>query len=238
MRYVFSHTTALALLGVEQPRMSDGTPFAQLHLSTRHRTERHRLKGASLHLWSHDDGAFLFADTFFCVSPVVAWAQMAQHLSLKETVALGDSMMRRSRHIRDASLQNFEDYLTTEGRFIGKPQCIEALRYMTENTDSSQESRLMFLLQRLGLPRPEANYPVIDPAGGKTLFLDLAYPEHRVCIEYDGAYHFDSNQRQRDYLRQARLETMGWTILRVEVNDLKDRNREAHFIRALFLALS
>ena len=40
-----------------------------------------------------------------------------------------------------------------------------------------------------GLPRPEAQYPVQDVRRRRAVWLDLAYPEQRIGIEYEGADH-------------------------------------------------
>ena len=56
--------------------------------------------------------------------------------------------------------------------------------------------------------------------------LDLAYPYHRICIEYDGReFHDGPLQQQADERRRAWLRQHGWTVIVVTVDDLKDRAR-------------
>jgi very-short-patch-repair endonuclease len=56
---------------------------------------------------------------------------------------------------------------------------------------------------------------------GRELRLDLAYPKHRVCIEYDGAeFHTSPAQRIHDEDRRALLRQHGWTVIVVTKADL------------------
>ncbi len=51
------------------------------------------------------------------------------------------------------------------------------------------ETRLRLLLVRAGLPRPQVQWVVQDEVAREAVWLDLAYPEHMIGIEYDGAEH-------------------------------------------------
>lgn len=83
---------------------------------------------------------------------------------------------------------------------------------------SVQETRVRLLLADGGLPRPVAQYKVTFP-DGDCAYLDLAYPDLRIGIEYDGeAWHKD--QRAKDERRRRRLERLGWTIIVLHADDL------------------
>lgn len=62
-----------------------------------------------------------------------------------------------------------------------------ALQFMREGTDSSQESRCRIALIRNGLPCPQVNWKV-RLNNGKIVLLDMAYPDIKVAIEYDGRH--------------------------------------------------
>lgn len=64
-----------------------------------------------------------------------------------------------------------------------------ALQFMREGTDSSQESRCRIALIRNGLPCPKVNWKV-RLNNGKIALLDMAYPDIKVAIEYDGKITF------------------------------------------------
>ncbi len=52
--------------------------------------------------------------------------------------------------------------------------------------------------------------------------VDLAWPEARLIVEYEGAYHFEGLQIARDDVRLERLVAAGWRVLRVAAHDLHD----------------
>ena len=64
-----------------------------------------------------------------------------------------------------------------------------ALRLMRENTDSSQETRSRIVLLRYGLPCPEVNYAIRLKGYSHVFFADMAYPDLKIIIEYDGRHH-------------------------------------------------
>lgn len=79
------------------------------------------------------------------------------------------------------------------------------------------ETRVRLLLVRGGLPRPEAQHVVRDHAGDFVARLDLAYPEMRLAIEYDGSFHW--TQRRADDRRREALRELDWTVLVVSAED-------------------
>ena len=84
--------------------------------------------------------------------------------------------------------------------------------------DSVGESRLLYLLICGGLSGLETQYPV--SASGKWYFIDIAIPEHRIGIEFDGRGKYgsdvDSVHRsiEAEERRQRLLEAQGWRIRR------------------------
>ena len=94
---------------------------------------------------------------------------------------------------------------------------------MREGTDSSQESRCRITLIRHGLPCPEVNYKVRS-SNGKIVFLDMAYPEIKVVIEYDGRHH--AGQWLADSKRREALEDEGWIYIQVTAENLASEHEE------------
>jgi very-short-patch-repair endonuclease len=45
--------------------------------------------------------------------------------------------------------------------------------------------------------------------------VDLALPEHRIAVEYDGAWHALREQLERDRARLNRLQQAGWRVVHV-----------------------
>jgi very-short-patch-repair endonuclease len=77
-------------------------------------------------------------------------------------------------------------------------------------TRSEAERRLLELIVRAGLPRPQTNVR-IGPYE-----VDFLWPRHRLVVEVDG-YAFHSSRRafERDRARDAHLTAMGHRVIRV-----------------------
>ncbi|GIJ28156.1 hypothetical protein Vqi01_33180 [Micromonospora qiuiae] len=79
---------------------------------------------------------------------------------------------------------------------------------------SPAESQLRIRLILAGLPRPVVQHPV-RVASGPILHPDLAWPDFRVAVEYDGQWHSDREQLHRDRQRLNLLVGAGWLVLHV-----------------------
>ncbi|MBB5477926.1 DUF559 domain-containing protein [Micromonospora parathelypteridis] len=86
---------------------------------------------------------------------------------------------------------------------------------------SPPESQLRVRLVLGGIPRPVAQHP-IQLAGGLVLHPDLAWPEFRVAVEYDGRWHADPEQLHRDRRRLNLLVGAGWLVLHVTSRRLQN----------------
>jgi very-short-patch-repair endonuclease len=87
--------------------------------------------------------------------------------------------------------------------------------------ESPQETRLRLLVHRADLPNPVAQYRIrVD--GRFLARADFAWPEHRLALEYDGAWHGEPSQFRRDRRRLNRLTAAGWRVIFVTAADLRD----------------
>jgi very-short-patch-repair endonuclease len=76
------------------------------------------------------------------------------------------------------------------------------------------ERRMLNLLRRAGLPRPEVGYRVRAP-DGRLFELDFAYVQYGLGIELDGhGSHATRTQRAADNLRANALGDAKWTLRR------------------------
>ena len=85
------------------------------------------------------------------------------------------------------------------------------------------ESVLRWLLHEAGLPAPELQYVVRDAAGSSLGRADLAWPDRRVLVEFDGDVHRERDVFVNDLRRQNRLVAAGWTVLRFTSADVLGR---------------
>ena len=236
MTLVFTLSTALALLGIEPPRertrLQDDGVYAAVH----HESDRWRVKGVRFVTWPGSfETVVLQRGRFRCVHAVYVWAMYAAKLSLQELVVLGDSMMRRnSRGIRIEDfirlLQNLREEAQARGLRLprGFRSMSRAVRLMREHTDSSQETRLRLLLMRYGLGCPRINVPMRIPDSGRLFYLDMAYPEKKLAIEYDGTHHRD--QWLADCDRLKFIDEQGWQHIQVTAYDLSSEDQRERLV--------
>jgi G:T-mismatch repair DNA endonuclease (very short patch repair protein) len=85
--------------------------------------------------------------------------------------------------------------------------------------ESPPETRLRLLMLRAGLPTPVAQFRVFDDEGliGR---VDFAFPELRLAIEYEGAWHGEPQHVGRDRQRLNRLRAAGWRVVFVTAADM------------------
>ncbi|MEU7822204.1 hypothetical protein [Catellatospora sp. NPDC049133] len=115
----------------------------------------------------------------------------------------------------------------------GAARAARAFGLVDGRAESPQESRLRVGLIRAGLPRPELQHPVA--IGGRVLHPDLAWPEFKVAIEYDGEWHDAPDQFHLDRRRLNLLVNEGWIVL--HVTSRRMRNDFAGVVREAKTAL-
>jgi very-short-patch-repair endonuclease len=73
---------------------------------------------------------------------------------------------------------------------------------------------LLDLIREFALPMPHRGH-VVRSGGAPIAEIDLAYVGRLIALEADGArWHSTRRAQLRDAERQARLEELGWTVLR------------------------
>ncbi len=88
------------------------------------------------------------------------------------------------------------------------------------------ETVLRLAIVRAGLPEPVVNYAI--DVGERLLHADLAYPQERLAVEYDGDQHrIDARQYERDIDRLWRIEARGWRVIRINKSHLLGSGGEA-----------
>ncbi|MHA6781074.1 endonuclease domain-containing protein [Pseudonocardia saturnea] len=114
-------------------------------------------------------------------------------------------------------------------RSRGLGQVLELVNGLAE---SPMESRIRMAIVLGGLPAPVVQHPV--SLDGRRYRLDLAYPELRLAIEYDGELHRTQLRAHADLLREADLTRLGWTILRFDAHTTLHRpDHVADTVRAV-----
>jgi very-short-patch-repair endonuclease len=139
-------------------------------------------------------------------------------LAVAEAVAVVDALIR----LAPGGIYGVRELAATHLRARGRRRLFDVLALADPRAESRPESLLRVLLILRGLPRPAAQYQVRDPRGGFVARLDLAWPQLRIGIEYDGAYHGEPGQHSRDLRRHNRLRALGWVVIQVDSRQLAD----------------
>jgi hypothetical protein len=167
------------------------------------------------------------ADHVRVTSPLrTAW-DVATLERTRDAVATLDAMLRVG-SIDPAALADLQ--ASAPGRWRGL-RAQRALALADGRAQSPPESWVRVACHLAGLPHPVPQYVVV--VGGEFLGeVDLAWPEARLIVEYEGAHHFDGLQIVRDDARYARLVAAGWRVIRLGSADLWDLDAVVARIRA------
>lgn len=142
---------------------------------------------------------------------------------------------------RDQPLATLEDLqrAVRSGRRVGVPAMRAALPLIRTRSASRPETHCRLTLVDAGLPEPHLNFDVYD-SGIKLGCVDLAYPQWRIAIEYEGEHHLlDPEQWARDIRRYERLAAAGWHVVRETKPELfGDRRAFVSRVRAAITARS
>lgn len=203
-----SHQSAARELGGVVPESSD------VHLGTRLRRKT-IAPGLRLHFFAHAPELIRFGGVTMTSAPQT-FLNLARPLELIDLLVFGDSLVRKSR-VSPLELRRFCNERSADG--VGRAR--EAAALVRAGVESPNESRLRLLIVSAGLPEPVINFPVADSRGIVTRRIDLAYPEFKLAIEYDGRHHIDrADQWRADVARREELEGQGWRFVIVTAADI------------------
>jgi very-short-patch-repair endonuclease len=117
---------------------------------------------------------------------------------------------------------------------FGAARVRRALELVDPRAASPAESWVRVALVLAGLA-PALQYEV--HAAGREMHLDIAWPEAKVALEYEGAYHFlENGQIDRDDERIERLRAAGWLVIRISAADLRNLDAVVDKVRAALAA--
>lgn len=126
-------------------------------------------------------------------------------------------------HLRRFDPGELAEYAAKHPGWRGVRLVAEAAELVDPGTESPMETRLRMTLVIGGLPRPVTQHRIYDHAGRFVARVDLAYPDLRIAIEYDGENHKD--RWAEDVVRQNRIIGAGWTLMRYTNKDVTGRSR-------------
>jgi hypothetical protein len=113
----------------------------------------------------------------------------------------------------------------------GVRQLRQLVPWADGRAESPAESLTRLRLYDAGLPAPAVQCEVRNVVGAVVYRLDLAYPELKLAIEYDGEeHHTSSADRAHDLQRRDYLRRLGWTIVVLTAGDVYGREPQAAVI--------
>lgn len=95
----------------------------------------------------------------------------------------------------------------------------QLLGLATGRAESPAESRLLWRIVDSGFPLPEVNWSLVGPDGREVYRLDLAWPDLRIVLEYNG-YAAHAGRTAEDEARAEDLRRRGWILVEVRADDL------------------
>lgn len=184
----FSHATSAALWGMPIPPTLD----TSLHVSAVPPAREPRTRGVIGHRLVLPSDEITLVGDLPVASRVATWAQLGTSLLVEDLVAAGDWILTQGGSRAEL------DAVALTARRRGAIALREAAALVRPGSESPRESIVRSVLVQAGLPEPELNWTLWTAAGTFVARLDMAYPRHRVAVEYDGRHHADAEQFRRD----------------------------------------
>lgn len=234
---VFVLTTALGLMGIGPP---DGCLLSaeRVHIGMFDRGKRRDFpQGVVCHTWNQLACRNVTVDVcgFRCTTPEATFAHMLRHCAFEECIVLADRMACRDKLLRRSTVERLDDFIAAHRHIRGGTTGRRALSLSRAGTDSPSETRLRLRMLEHGLPEPEVNHRVLLPGRGER-FLDMAYVEPRIGIEFHGRHHMD--RYVEDTIRSNRLAAAHWTLFQAWGSTLENRDLLDELLSSIGRSLS
>jgi hypothetical protein len=225
---VASHRTAAALWGLEIPLQDRLDRRVDLTVPLASRAESR----ADRRIYRCDlpDDAVTGRRSMPVTTPARTWRDLAAVLPPAALLAVTDQLLNGR-----CTAADLERELLLRPRGRGSARARMVLPLGNLRAESPMESVTRWLVHQAGLPAPVLQYVVRDLDGRRLAEADLAWPERKVLVEFDGDVHRERDVFVKDLRRQNRLVAAGWTVLRFTSADVLGRPDEviAEIRRAL-----
>jgi very-short-patch-repair endonuclease len=166
--------------------------------------------GLLVHRTSLHPGEITQVKGLTVTSPVRTAYDLARRGDLVEGVVAVDRLANVHRFSPDLLLNFSARYRGTRGNELVS----HVLAHADRRAGSPMETRLRMLIVQAGLPRPEVQWVVQDERARTAVWLDLAWPDLMIGIEYEGQDHTEPDQVLLDVGRYTGLVDGGWRIYR------------------------
>jgi hypothetical protein len=211
--FAFSHATAARLYGAPLPHTLENEE--RIHVTVEAPLRPPQIAGVSGHVAR--GVTMIDLRGLPLTGPEQTWLALAADLHREQLVALGDYFLAQRLTTPDSLASALESGAGRRGMAIARL----ALPLVRMGSESPGESVLRVILSDAGMAPPFLNYRIHTRDGSFVARVDLAYPELRLALEYEGDHHrTDRGQWHKDIDRQSRLEDLGWRVIRVTAADV------------------
>jgi hypothetical protein len=150
----------------------------------------------------------------------------------QDGLALADEVLRRAGDGAEIVRQQIGAQIARRLDPRGTVRGALLLDLASPRSASPAESWFRWRLIEAGVPVPEVNWQLTG-IDGQVVFLDLAWPQLRIAVEYDG-YESHVGRESEDLAREMDLRRRGWIIIRAASADLRSLARVERELRAAF----
>jgi len=212
---VLSHLTAAAVWGFEIPLVPDD---ARVHLTVPPGSRVRSRADRRIHCSVVPEPEMRRLRGLTVTSPSRTWIDLAAVVPAGALLALTDQMLARR-----FPADEFPRILARARGRRGVALARSVLECADPLAGSPMESVLRWLIHEAGLPRPVLQHVIRDAGGAFLGQVDLAWPLHRVVVEFDGDLHRERRVFVKDLRRQNGIILSGWRLLRFSSADVLGR---------------
>ncbi|WP_454110414.1 hypothetical protein [Leifsonia shinshuensis] len=204
---------------------SRSRPDADLHLSVFEPDRAPQLRGVRSHELKAVGHRVVFLDGLAVLGREDTWAQLSPRAAVEELVVLADWLITGDEPYSGVpaatTIDELDRAIARRGRMRGVRSLRQARDLARYGSLSPQETRLRLAMVAAGLPEPSLNHRIVDRDGALVAMVDLAYPDQRIAIEYQGDHHRTVKSVYRDdILRRERLTERGWSVIFTTAEDV------------------
>ncbi|MDX1886466.1 DUF559 domain-containing protein [Mycolicibacterium sp. 120270] len=181
---------------------------------------RHKTRGILLHSDELEDDEICVIGDVPVTTPARTAYDLGRRLGLTTAVIRLDALMQATQ-LKQIDITSVAE---RHRGCRGMKQLREVIALSDGGAESPQETRTRLVLTDAGLRPKRTQIEVFDSFGTFVRRIDMGWDEWKVGVEYDGEQHWTNPAiRAHDIEWQARLEALGWRIIRVSAEMLRDR---------------
>ena len=225
-----SHATAAKLHGIPLPYRLEQD--VRTHISVPAPARAPHASGVVGHMLQIESHELTVHDELTVTTPIRTWLDLGPMLRLHDLVAAGDHLIHW--RLPQATPGELAEALSSRLDRRGRRTIGSALGLLNDRAESPPESILRVIVVQAGLPVPRINHEVSDQFGEFVARTDLVFDEYKIVLEYQGDYHRKTKGQWRaDMTRRSKLEALGWKVMELNADDLRDPGELIRRIRSL-----